>query len=80
MKGTGPAVAEGHTFLGHPHRKRRRRCLVIIRGVEIHLYVLNINYLRTLLRGPSLSEFDELALQGNTTNNHLKHITEGLLE
>ena len=39
-----------------------------------------VDYLHTLLRGVSLKEFNELTLQGNTTNNHLKHITEGLIE
>ena len=39
-----------------------------------------MNYLRTLLCGSSLREFDELELQGNTTNNHLKLITKGLLD
>ena len=39
-----------------------------------------INYLPTLLRAASLREFNELALQGNTTNNHLKIINKGLLK
>ena len=39
-----------------------------------------INYLRKMLRGASLTEFDELSPQGNTTNNHIKHIMEGLPE
>ena len=37
----------------------------------------HINYLRAMLCGTSLREFDELALAGNSTVNHLKHITEG---
>ena len=40
----------------------------------------HINYLFTLLSGSSLREFDKLELQRNTTNNHLKLITKGLLE
>ena len=39
-----------------------------------------INYLCTMLREKSLREFDEISLQENTTNNHLKHTTEGLIE
>ena len=39
-----------------------------------------INYLRTMLRGKILGGFDKLSLQGNTTNNHLNHIVEGLLD
>ena len=38
-----------------------------------------INYLRTMLRGTSLRELNKLALAGNSTANHLKHIMEGLL-
>ena len=38
-----------------------------------------INYLRTILHGEILREFDELSLQVNTTNNHSKHINGGLL-
>ena len=41
---------------------------------------VRINYLRTMLHGKSLREFDERALSVNFTDNHLKHITEGLLE
>ena len=33
------------------------------------------NYLRKMLRGASLREFDELSPQGNTTNKHIQHIT-----
>ena len=33
-----------------------------------------------MLRVASIRKFDKLSLQGNTTNNRLKHITEGLLE
>ena len=39
-----------------------------------------INDLCTLLCGSSLIEFDELTLQGNTTNNHLNIINKGLPE
>ena len=39
-----------------------------------------INYLRVILCGSSLREFYKLSLQGNTINNYIKHITEGLLE
>ena len=39
-----------------------------------------INYIRTLLHGKSLWEFDELASQNaGTKNSHLKFIQEGLL-
>ena len=38
-----------------------------------------IGYLRTMLLGKSLREFDELSLQENNNSNHIKHITEGLL-
>ena len=37
-----------------------------------------IKYLHTMLRGSSLREYDELSLQLNINNNHLKHITGGL--
>ena len=39
-----------------------------------------INYLRTMLRETTLREYDELALAGNLTNKHIKHIMEGLLK
>ena len=40
----------------------------------------NINYLRALLCGEELREFDKLASQNAGTNNtHLKFIQEGLL-
>ena len=39
-----------------------------------------INYPRTILRGTSLRGVDELALAGNSTNNHLKHTTEVLVD
>ena len=40
----------------------------------------NIQFLRTMLRGESLREFDVIADQvGSTTNAHLKQIKEGLL-
>ena len=40
-----------------------------------------INYIRTMLRGQSLREFDELQSQhGGATINHIKLIQEGLLE
>ena len=39
-----------------------------------------VKYLHTMLRGASLREYDELSLQLNITNNHLKHITGGLPE
>ena len=39
-----------------------------------------INYLRTLLSGEALQEFDKLAIQNTGMNNvHLKLIQEGLL-
>ena len=41
---------------------------------------LKINYLRPLLNGGDLREFDELSGQNNgTTNAHPKNIMEGLL-
>ena len=40
----------------------------------------NINYLRTILCGEALREFDELVIQNTGTSNaHLKFIQEGLL-
>ena len=39
-----------------------------------------INYLCTMIVETSLREFDELALAGDLTNCHLKHIMEGLLK
>ena len=39
-----------------------------------------INYIRTLLRGEGLREFEELAIQNpGTTNTHLNLTQEGLL-
>ena len=41
---------------------------------------VRINYLRTMWRGETLQEFDELASQNNgMINAHLKHIQEGLI-
>ena len=39
-----------------------------------------INYLCMMLHETGLREFDKLVLAGNSTANHLKHITEILLE
>ena len=41
---------------------------------------MKINYIRTILRGEELQEFDGLASQNAGTNNaHMKFIQEGLL-
>ena len=41
---------------------------------------VRINYLYKILCGKILRGFYLISLQGNTTNNHLNHITESLLE
>ena len=53
---------------------------ISIEGADTTLPSGQINHLRTIIRVSSPREFEELALQVNTTNNHFKHITEGLLE
>ena len=56
-----------------------RNCNIAIDGTGTTTASGRINYLSTMLRGTNLREFDELALSGNLTANHLKHIKEGLL-
>ena len=57
-----------------------RNFKIAIDGIGTTTPTGRINYLCTVTHGKSLSEFDELSLQGDTTKKHLKHITEGLLE
>ena len=57
-----------------------RNFKIIIDGTSTNSPTGWIKYLCTILRGQSLREFYELSLQVNMTNNHIKHITEGLLE
>ena len=55
-------------------------CRRVVDGIGNTLVAVNINYLRTLLRGESLQEFDELASQNiGTSNALLKFVLEGLL-
>ena len=56
-----------------------RNCKIAIDGTGTAAASYRINYLRTMLSGTNLREFDELALSGYLTANHLKHITEGLI-
>ena len=56
--------------------------LALLRNFKISIDVTGmttdsgrVNYLHTMLRGTRLRDFDELALAGNLTNNHLKHST-----
>ena len=56
-----------------------RNCKIKIDGTGTATSSGRINDLRTMLLEKKLREFDELALSGNLTANHLKHITEGLL-
>ena len=54
--------------------------MIKIDGTGMNTAPGRINYLRKMLRGTSLGEFDKLAVVGSLTDNYLKHITEGLLE
>ena len=61
--------------------------LTILRNFRISIDITGtimttglVKYLRMMLRGKRIREFGELSLQGNTTNNHLKYIMEGLFE
>ena len=56
-----------------------RNCKIVIDGTRTAAASDRINYLRTTLRGTNLREFEELALSGNLTANHIKKGIEGLL-
>ena len=57
-----------------------RKFKIVIDGTGTTMPTGRINYLRTIISGKSLRVFDKISLQGNRTNNHLKHIMEDLLE
>ena len=53
---------------------------IVVDGTGTTTVAGKINYLRNLLRGKALREFDKLSSQKSGTNNtHMKFIQEGLL-
>ena len=57
-----------------------RNFKIAIDRTGTNTHTVRINYLRTMLRGKSIRVFYELSLYGNAINNHIKRITEGLIE